>query len=234
MRRRAFDVLVSTGGLLLAAILIVAGALLLWANSFVTSNVRNQLAAQKIYFPAAGTPALTANPEIRQYVTPYAGQQVLTGQQAEVFADHYIAVHLREIGGGKTYSQLSAQSQAQPGNAKLKATVQTLFQGETLRGLLLNAYAFGKMATIALWGAIASFIAAGMLLVLAILGFLHLRRVPDEAEMFTARRPVPTDSRLPAGPGPRSAHRARPPHPAWPSDMRAWGHKARQTGSSHG
>lgn len=196
MRRRAFDLLVSTGGLLLAAILIVAGALLLWANSFIDSNVHNQLAQQKIFFPAAGTPALTSNPEIKQYVTPYAGQQVLTGQQAEVFADHYIAVHLREIGGGKTYSQLSSQAQAQPNNAALKATVQTLFQGETLRGLLLNAYAFGKMATIAFWAAIASFIAAGLLLLLAILGFLHWRRVPGEAEVFSGRPgPVPAGSR---------------------------------------
>lgn len=195
MRRRAFDALVSTGALILAAALIVAGALLLWANSFVNNQVRTQLAAQRIFFPAAGSPALTSDPEIKKYVTPYAGQQVVSGQQAEVFADHYIAVHLRGIGGGKTYSQLSAQSQAQPGNAKLAETVQTLFRGETLRGLLLNAYAFGTMATIAFWGAIASFIVAGILLLLAILGFLHLRRAPAEAEMFSGpRRPAPAGS----------------------------------------
>jgi uncharacterized membrane protein len=196
MRRRVFDTLVSTGGLILAAVLIVAGALLLWANSFIDSNVHNQLAQQKISFPAAGTPALTSNPEIKQYVTPYAGQQVLTGQQAEVFADHYIAVHLREIGGGKTYSQLSAQSLAQPGNAKLAATVQTMFRGETLRGLLLNAYAFGTMAVIAFWAAIAAFIGAALLLILAVLGFLHLRRVPPGTEILPEpSRPAPAGTR---------------------------------------
>ena len=74
-----FGALASTGGLILAAVLIVAGTLLLWAKSFVNSNVHSQLAAQKIYFRAKDTPALTANPEIKQYLTPYAGQQVVNG-----------------------------------------------------------------------------------------------------------------------------------------------------------
>lgn len=184
MRRRTFDALVSTGGLILAAVLVVAGVLLLWAHNFIDDNVHNQLAVQKIYFPAKGSPALTSNAEIKKYVTPYAGQQVVNGKQAEVFADHYIAVHLREIGGGKTYSQLSARSLAQPDNTKLAAQVQTMFRGETLRGLLLNAYAFGKMGQIALWGAVVSFIGAGIMLLLSALGFAHLRRVPPEAEIF--------------------------------------------------
>jgi hypothetical protein len=184
MRRRTFDALVSTGGMIVAAVLLVAGALLMWGHSFINTNVHNQLAAQKIFFPPKGNPALTADPEIKQYVSPYAGQQVVNGQQAEVFADHFIAVHLREIGGGKTYSQLSARSLAHPGKAKLAAQVQTLFRGETLRGLLLNAYAFGKMGQIALWAAIAVFIGAVIMLVLSALGYLHLRRVPPEAEVM--------------------------------------------------
>lgn len=202
MRRRTFDALVSTGGLILAAVLVVAGALLLWAHSFVDSNVHNQLAAQKIYFPAKGSPALTSSAEIKRYVTPYAGQQVVNGPQAEVFADHFIAVHLREIGGGKTYSQLSAQALEQPNNAKLAAQVQTVFRGETLRGLLLNAYAFGKMGQIAFWGAVVSFIGAGIMLLLSALGFAHLRRVSPKTAMFpgtqtpdegpAARRQPPT------------------------------------------
>lgn len=195
MARRAFDALVSTAALIVAAILIVAGALLLWAHSFVDSNVTSQLSAQKIFFPDRGTTALTSNPEIAKYVTPYAGKQVVNGQQAEVFADHYIAVHLRELAGGKTYSQLSAQAQANPHNAALANTVDTAFRGETLRGLLLNAYAFWKMGQIAFWAAIASFIAAAIMLLLAILGFLHLRRVPAEKEMFSGpRRPQPAGS----------------------------------------
>jgi hypothetical protein len=183
MRRRTFDVLVSSLGLILAVVLIVAGVLLLWAHNFVSSQVTQQLTAQKIFFPPPGSPALKTDPEITQYVTPYAGQQVVNGQQAEVFADHYIAVHLRTIGGGQTYSQLSQKALLQPNNAALQAQVNTLFKGETLRGLLLNAYAFWTMGTIALWASIVSFIAAAIMLVLGIFGFVHMRRVSPDTEL---------------------------------------------------
>jgi hypothetical protein len=188
MRRTAFDALVSACGLILTATLIVAGVLLIWTSNFVGNNVQSQLASQKIYFPAMGSAKLASNPEIRQYVTPYAGEQVVNGQQAEVFADHLIAVDLQTIGGGETYSQLAAQSAAQPKNAKLAAEVQTVFQGETLRGLLLNAYAFWTAAKIAFWGAIASFICAAIMLVFSIFGFMHLRRVSPETEVFVRPR----------------------------------------------
>jgi len=82
-------------------------------------------------------------------VRQYAGQQMLTGDQAEVYADHFIANHLKTIGGGQTYAQLSGKALANPTDAKLQAQVATMFKGETLRGLLLNAYAFGTMGTIA-------------------------------------------------------------------------------------
>ena len=177
MHRRVFDSLIAFTGFALAVVLLVAGALLTWAHVFVKDQVRSQLVSEKIFFPAAGTAALTTDPEIKKYVTPYAGQQVVNGEQAEVFADHYIAVHLRGIGGGKTYSELSAQSLADPTDTKLAATVQTMFRGETLRGLLLNAYAFGRMATIALYAAIAAYIGAALLLVLSALGFWHARKV---------------------------------------------------------
>ena len=81
-------------------------------------------------------------------VSQYAGQQMLTGQQAEAYADHFIAVHIQEMGAGKTYSQLSAESLAQPNNAKLAATVGTVFKGETLRSMLLNAYGWWKVSQI--------------------------------------------------------------------------------------
>jgi hypothetical protein len=113
----------------------------------------------------------------------YAGQQLTNGAQAETYANHFIAVHLNEIGGGKTYSQLSAESLANPGDAKLKAQVDSLFQGTTLRGLLLNAYAFRQIGQIALYAAIAAFVGGAIFLVLAILGFLHMRRTPAEAEL---------------------------------------------------
>ena len=91
----------------------------------------------------------------------YGGQLMTTGAQAQVYADHFIAVHLSEIGGGQTYSQLSAKALAQPKNAALAAQVQTMFRGETLRGLLLNAYAFWTIGQIMFWAAIAAFAGAG-------------------------------------------------------------------------
>jgi hypothetical protein len=154
----------------------------LWAFSFTSSNVHNQLAQQKITFPALLSSEL-ATPQIGPYLNQYAGKQLLTGPQAEAWADHFIPVHLENIDGGKTYSQLSAEAQADPTNTKLAAQVDTVFRGTTLRGLLLEAYAFWKMGQIALFAAIASFILAGLMLLLTILGFLHLRKVPETQEL---------------------------------------------------
>src|SRR6185437_2699791 len=181
MRRRTFDALVTGAGLILAAILIIAGGLLAWCHSFVDGQVHNQLAAQKIYFPASNSPAIKA-PEFAA-MRQYGGQLMTTGAQAQVYADHFIANHLKEIGGGQTYAQLSAKSLAQPKNTALAAQVQTMFRGETLRGLLLNAYAFWTIGQIMLYAAIAAFAGAGLLLILAIFGFIHLRRTAPEAQI---------------------------------------------------
>jgi hypothetical protein len=168
------DVVLTAGGLLLTVVLIVAGGLLVWAHTFVDNEIHNQLAAEQIYFPAANSAAVAA-PEFKA-MRQYGGQRLTTGAQAEVYADHFIANHLKTIGGGKTYAQLSAEAQADPTNTKLAATVDTVFKGETLRGLLLNAYAFGTMATIAGIAAIAAFIAAALMLALSVLGLVHIRR----------------------------------------------------------
>jgi hypothetical protein len=173
------DVVLTAGGLLLTVVLIVAGGLLVWAHTFVDNEIHNQLAAEQIYFPAADSAAVAA-PEFKA-MRQYGGQQLTTGAQAEVYADHFIANHLKTIGGGKTYAQLSAEAQADPTNTKLAATVDTVFKGETLRGLLLNAYAFGTMATIAGIAAIAAFIAAALMLALSVLGMLHIRRGRTDA-----------------------------------------------------
>jgi hypothetical protein len=188
MKRRTFDTLISTAGLLLAGLLIFAGAMLAWASTFVGNQVHDQLAAQQIFFPPAGDPSIAA-PEYKA-VQQYAGQQLTTGAQAEAYANHFIANHLTEIGGGKTYSQLSEESRAQPDNAELAGTVATMFKGETLRGLLLNAYAFGTMGTIAGIAAIVSFVGAGVLLLLSALGLWHARTVPVEKEILVAKRPT--------------------------------------------
>jgi hypothetical protein len=191
MRRRTFDVLFTAGGLALAVLLLLAGGLLTWAHGFVTDQVTTQLTQQQIFFPPKGE--ATADPAIGPFINKYAGQQLVTGEQARAFADHYIAVHLKESGGGLTYSELSNKSRANPNDTELAGQVQSAFRGETLRGLLLNAYAFAKMGQIALIAAIASFIGAGVLLLLSLLGFVHLRRVDPDEEILTVspRRPTP-------------------------------------------
>ncbi|MFL6099407.1 MAG: hypothetical protein ACJ71T_05580 [Actinomycetales bacterium] len=178
MKRTTLDKLVSSVGLIVAAVLIAAGGMLTWANNFVSTQVHDQLAAQKIFFPPKGSEAI-AGPEFKE-MQQYAGQQLTTGAQARTYADHFIAVHLNEVAGGQTYAQLSAKAQATPDDAKLQGQVATMFKGETLRGLLLNAYAFGTMATIAGIAAIVSFVAAGGLIFLAALGLWHSGRAKLE------------------------------------------------------
>jgi hypothetical protein len=183
MRRRTFDALASTAGLVIAAVLLAAGGLLLWGHAFVNSQVSTQLSAQKIVFPTKANPEFKALPPAdAAAMGQYAGQQMTTGAQARVYADNFIAFHLSKMGG--TYSQLSAASLAQPANAKLAALVNTVFKGTTLRSMLLNAYAFWQMGVIALWGAIVSFIGAGLLLALSVFGFLHSRWTSPTAEIL--------------------------------------------------
>jgi hypothetical protein len=193
--RKVFDKLTSTGGLVVVIVLLVAGGLLAWGQSFANSNVHNQLAQQQIYFPPQ---AAFAHPKAGTEITPsmipsvsqYAGQQLLTGDQARVYADNFIAVHLSEMPFGGVYSKISAASlAATPGSVqatKLASLEQTSFQGTTLRGLLLEAYGFSVIGTIMFWGMIASFALAAIMALLVGLGFWHARRTPREAEMFTA------------------------------------------------
>src|SRR5215472_2172920 len=185
MRRKTFDALAAMAGLVLAVVLAIGGGLLLWGHSVVSTDVHNQLAAQKIVFPAAGCPEIKALPAAdAAAMTAYAGQTMTTGAQAQAYADHFIAVHLTEIGGGKTYSQLSAEAMAQPKNTALANQVQTIFKGTTLRGMLLNAYGWWQMGQIMLISAIVAFAAAGLFLILSLLGFWHLHRATPESEVF--------------------------------------------------
>ncbi len=173
MNRRMIDLLLSWTGLVVAIVLLVAGGLLLYGSRFVQDQVHNQLAAQKIFFPPANSPAVKgpAFAQMRQY----GGQQLTTGAQAETYANHFIAVHLSEVAGGKTYSQVSTAAQANPTNATLQQQADTLFRGTTLRGLLLNAYAFSTVGRIAGAAAIVSLVGGGVLVVLSILGFSRAR-----------------------------------------------------------
>jgi len=207
MRRRTFDLLASCIGALLTIVLLVAGGLLLWGYSYVTSNVHDQLAAQKIYFPpksafANPQPGGEITPSMIPSVSQYAGQQLLTGQQAGVYANDFISVHLNEIGGGKTYSELSAQLQATPQGTPaytaLSNQVDLIFRGTTLRGLLLEAYGFSQMGQVALIASIASFILAGLMGLLTLLGFLHYRKVDEESELLPKVADTPAPEKDPA------------------------------------
>lgn len=191
MKRKTFDLILTAGGAVLVVVLVVAGVLLMWGASFANSNVHNQLSQQAITFPpraafATAKAGTEITPGMIPYLEKYAGQPLTTGAQAEAYADHFIAVHLQEIGGGLTYSQLSAKARAlkpgTPAATAAEATVQTVFQGTTLRGLLLEAYAFGTFGQIALIAGIAAFILAGVMLFLTVLGLVHFRRVSVDVE----------------------------------------------------
>jgi hypothetical protein len=165
----------------------VAGALLTFGSTFIGGQVHDQLAAQKIYFPVADSPAVAGDEfaAMRQY----GGQLMTTGAQAEVYANDFIGNHLKHVADGKTYAELSSESNANPDDTELAAKVQTMFRGETLRGLLLNAYAFGTMGTIAGIAAIGAFVAAGVMLLLALLGFWHAGRVAPAEPQGRQREP---------------------------------------------
>ena len=185
MRRKTFDAVATIAGLVLAVVLAIGGGLLLWGHSVVNTDVHNQLAAQKIVFPAANSPEIKALPASdATAMKAYSGQLMTTGAQAQTYADHFIAVHLKEIGGGKTYSQLSAAAMAQPKNTALADQVATIFKGTTLRGMLLNAYGWWQMGQIMLISAIVAFGAAALFLILSGLGFWHLRRATPESEVL--------------------------------------------------
>jgi hypothetical protein len=175
-----------------AVMVIVFGfcaGFLYWGNGFVNGMIHDELAAQKIYFPAQGSAAIKALPsQDAAAMQRYVGQQLTTGDQAEVYADHFIAVHLKEVAGGQTYSQVSAAAQANPQDPKLAAQVQTLFRGETLRGLLLNAWGWSQVAMYALYAAIGLTLAA--IAVLCALVFeLVVGRRPAAATAVGPRQP---------------------------------------------
>jgi len=181
MRRTTFDKLPGWIGVCFGVVLLAAGGLLVWGSAYVHNTVQGQLAAQQITFPPA---AAFAHPKAGTEITPsmipsvsqYAGQQLLTGQQAEAYADHFIAAHIATMTGGKTYAQLSAQAMTQPGNATLQAQVATVFKGESLRSMLLNAYGWWKVSQITYIAAL-TMLGLGTISVLAgLFGLTRTRR----------------------------------------------------------
>jgi len=186
MKRKTLDLILTAGGAGLMVICVIAGVLLLWGSSFASNEVHNQLAQQQVYFPPASAFAHPTGHEVRAtmrpYLEQYAGQEVLTGAQAQAYATHFIRIHLSEMPYGGVYAKVSAAAIAKPTTAQLQTLVQTVFRGTTLRAELLEAYGFSVFGTIAGDGAIAAFCVAGIMLFLTALGLLHIRRVPESQE----------------------------------------------------
>ena len=197
MKRRTLDVIFSAGGVLLATLLLVLGLVMSNQASFADTYVTDQLSAQKINFTPADK--LTDEEKKASCLVENAGQQLKTGAQAECYANKYIALHLSETNEGKTYAETSTESRAAAAAAKKAATdkapnaaeldtaakaldgkVQTLFRGETLRGLLLTSYGFSIFGERAGQAALVSFAAALVLLLASIAGFVHAFTTPKD------------------------------------------------------
>ena len=179
MKRKTLDIILTGGGAVLTIVLIAAGALLLWGANFTSNEVHNQLARQEITFPTAKT-ILTKHSEnyiSRAVQLPYAGQQVLTGAQANAYA-YKVQMDIYGLPFHGVYSKISGYAITHPSTKKFASLVTVSFRGTTLQGLLLEAYAFSVFGTLAFDGALAAFCAAFLMLVLTGLGLWHIRRTP--------------------------------------------------------
>jgi hypothetical protein len=184
-------------GVVLFGVLAIGGGLLLWGSNFADNMVHDQLSAQRITFPEKGAPNFSAKefPGLQRY----AGQAVDNGPKAKAYANEYIKVHLKEAGQGQTYSEVSgkvvgARAAGQTPDPKLVQLQDTLFRGETLRGLLLNVWGWSVMGEIAYWCSLGMFLAAGTILFALILGFVaHERSIKKGVDtVITATREAVT------------------------------------------
>lgn len=191
LRRSTIDRVLIGFGVITTAVLLAAGGLLMWGANFSDDYVHRELASQNVFFPDRA--ALES--EGRDDLVEYAGEQVTTGTQAEAYAS-YIDGHLAGVADGKTYSEIDdrgaaeAVTEAEAAGAdpaeiaelqatadQLRAQRDTLFRGETLRGLLLSSYAWATIGTIAAIAAWVAFAGALLMAILTIAGVVHLRRV---------------------------------------------------------
>ena len=176
MDRSGWDRIVSGAGAVVAVVLIVLGTMAIWGGNFGRDNVRDRLVPQHIQFP----PADAMTPEERVAIGEFAGAKVDTGVEAEAFS-RYIAGHLEAVNDGATYSETSGAARAEGLDpqvaADLQAKADILFKGESLRAMLLNAYGWWTLATIALWAGFAMVIAGLILGIFAIFGFRHAGKV---------------------------------------------------------
>ena len=197
VRRRTIDKVLVGIGALAVVVMASAGGLLTWGSGFSSDYVKNELTSQRVYFPDEA--ALLK--EGRTDLVSYAGEQVSTGAEAQAYAS-YIAHHLEGIADGATYADLGAPereakaavtaatdsgaSADEVATLQAKATAltaqrDTLFKGETLRGLLLTSYAWDTVGRVAGIAAVAAFGGAGVMALLVALGVVHYRKTPKIA-----------------------------------------------------
>ena len=198
MKRRTLDLMFSVGGLVLAGLLLVMGIVLTSNANFAKNYTHDQLIAQQIKFKAAS--ALTDEEKQQPCLVKYAGQALATGKQAECYANHFIGLHVESVAAGRTYAsqgdytnglkaQLADAQKANPQDAAKigdltkqitdgTAARTTLFQGETLRGLLLTSYGFSVFGVKGGQGATVAYIISGLLLLLSIAGLYHAAKTP--------------------------------------------------------
>jgi hypothetical protein len=173
--RRFIDLMISWSGAVVAVTLMALGAAAIYGGSFALSNVRDRLEPQNISFP----PASAMTPQERAEVGAFAGQKVDTGTEAEAFS-RYVGGHLTAVNDGATYSETSAAAREEGLDAKVAAELQvkadTLFKGETLRSILLNAYGWWTVGQITMWAGIGAAVAGLLLAVFSGLGFMHSRK----------------------------------------------------------
>jgi hypothetical protein len=189
LSRRTIDMLVSWSGAIVALVMVAVGAAAIYGGTFALDNVRDRLEPQNISFGAASE----MSPEEKAEVGEFAGQKVDTGTEAEAYS-RYIGLHLSEIGGGKSYAELGGplfalEAQIEEATAAgedttameeqlagLQGQRDTVFKGETLRAILLNAYGWWTVGQITLYVGIGAVIAGLFLALFAGMGFVHARR----------------------------------------------------------
>lgn len=195
MDRATWDRIVSGAGIVIAIVLILGGTAAIYGGSFGRDNVRERLAPENISFP----PLAAMTPQERAEVGDYAGESVDTGPEAEAFS-RYIAGHLAQVNDGKTYSETSAAARQEGLDPKVAAELQgkadTLFRGETLRSILLNAYGWWTIATLAMTVGIGMVLAGLLLAVLAFLGFRHANRQRRDAHLASISRDAIGEERV--------------------------------------
>jgi hypothetical protein len=188
--RRRIDHLLIGMGVIAALVFALAGGLLAWGSDFAGDYVYDELSSQNVYFPDEAS----LREEGRDDLVKYADEQVTTGAEAEAYAS-FIEGHMAGIADGKTYSEIDDRGAAEAVTAaeeagapqseidelqatadELKAQRDSLFRGETLRGLLLSSFAWDTVGNVAGIAAIVAFVGAGLMALLVGAGLVHLRR----------------------------------------------------------